>query len=296
MLVDQLTCSSTTSYNNTYFYNNGYPGVYTGNGKCSIIVEPCNENICQLRIDFLAFSLAPPNGNGDCITDFISITGGSSRVPRICGENTGQHVYVDFDGESPITITVYTTSSYTFNRQWQLLISQIACNSPYKAPSGCLQYYLDESGTVMSFNYASSASSLPNSIGVDGTRQLSNQQYGICIRMGANRCGIKWSQIGSDMYSFTITDDVNTVDPALIGTQAVQMTNCTTDYIIIPNPIQGGISVGSDRFCGLGLADTTSFTKPFVLYVVTDGNESQDIGNRGFKLSYLQNSCPVTQN
>lgn len=33
--------------------------------------------------------------------------------------------------------------------------------------------------------------------------------------------------------------------------------------------------------------------KPFILYSVTDSNETLDIGNRGFALTYTQNLCPV---
>ncbi|CAD7082002.1 unnamed protein product [Hermetia illucens] len=292
--VYQLTCGGSTNFNNTYFYNSGYPGTFNGGSKCALTVMPCSDEICQLRIDFLAFSLAPPNGDGECLTDFISITGGSSRVPRICGENAGQHVYVDFNGVNPIEIAVLTTGSYTFNRQWQLQVSQIACNSAYRAPSGCLQYYLDGSGTIMSFNYASSPNGLPNSIGVEGSRQLANQRYGICIRMGANKCSITYSQISSDIYSFTMTGDVGAIDPVLLGTVDVQSQQCTMDFIIIPNPAQGGVQLDSDRFCGLGLVPTTSYMKPFVLYVVHDANENTDISNRGFALDYSQGACPVT--
>lgn len=37
----------------------------------------------------------------------------------------------------------------------------------------------------------------------------------------------------------------------------------TTDFIIIPNPSQNGavLTSGSDRFCGLGIAATTSKSK-----------------------------------
>ncbi|XP_065361164.1 uncharacterized protein LOC135954851 [Calliphora vicina] len=291
--IYQKTCGATTQYNNTYFYNSGYPGTYSGGGRCTIVVQPCDANICQLRIDFLSLQLAPPNGDGFCLTDSLQITGGSSRVPAICGDNSGQHVYVDFNGESPITISVATSASYTFNRQWQFQIAQLACASPTLAPSGCLQYYMEDSGTVQSFNYGSAPNSLPNSIGVPGSRQIANHQYGICIRMGANKCSITWSQVDSDAYSFTLTNDVGAVDPSLLATEAVQSQECTTDFVIIPNPTQNGNTLPSDRFCGLGLVTTTSSTKPFVLYVVTDGNEDFDISNRGFYLSYSQNGCPV---
>lgn len=32
---------------------------------------------------------------------------------------------------------------------------------------------------------------------------------------------------------------------------------------------------------------------PFVVYSVTDADETLDIGNRGFALAYTQNACPV---
>ncbi|XP_055376739.1 uncharacterized protein LOC129608957 [Condylostylus longicornis] len=292
--VYQQSCGTTTAFNNTYFYNRGYPGTFPGGSSCTLIVEPCDSGICQLRIDFLAFSLAPPNGDGTCNIDYFSVNGGSSRVPRICGENSGSHVYVNFNGENPITLSILTTASFTFNRQWQMQVSQISCNSPNLAPSGCLQYYFDTSGTVQSFNYGSAASSALNSIGLPGTRQIANQQYGICIRMGSNQCSITWSQLSSDPYSFTVTGDVGALDPTLIGTSAVQSQDCTTDYVIIPYPTQNNARLPSDRFCGLGLGDTTSNIKPFVLYVVTDSNEDYDISNRGFALSYSQNTCPIS--
>lgn len=46
------------------------------------------------------------------------------------------------------------------------------------APSGCLQYYWASSGIIQSFNYGSAANSALNSVGVDGTRQLANMNYG----------------------------------------------------------------------------------------------------------------------
>lgn len=83
------------------------------------------------------------------------------------------------------------------------------------------------------------------------------------------------------------------VDPTILGTVAVQDQNCVTDFVTIPNAQQNGVTMPSDRFCGLGLQSTTSNTRPFVIYSVTNGNETPDIGNRGWSLSYTQNMCPV---
>lgn len=97
--------------------------------RCTYRITRAATDICQLRIDFLDFSLAPPNGDGTCNNDYMSVTGGSSRVPRICGENAGQHVYVNFNGDNPITVAMATTGTYTFDRHWNLQMSQIECAS-----------------------------------------------------------------------------------------------------------------------------------------------------------------------
>ncbi|XP_069702658.1 uncharacterized protein [Periplaneta americana] len=129
--VIQRTCGSTSNLNCTYFSNPGYPGLYTGNGRCSISITKCNSNICQLRIDLLDFTVGQPDANGNCLDDYLEITGGASSVPRICGENTGQHVYVDFPADNnPIQITVRTNPAVTANRKWNIRINQIECTSP----------------------------------------------------------------------------------------------------------------------------------------------------------------------
>lgn len=117
---------------------------------------------------------------------------------------------------------------------------------------------MNPSGVVRGFNYSPSANALPNSVGVEGTRQLANLAYGICVNIGVGQCAITWSPLASDIYSFTLTGDVGAVDPTLLGTAALQQQTCTTDYIIIPNARQNNAALGSDRFCGLGLAATTS--------------------------------------
>jgi len=37
-----------------------------------------------------------------------------------------------------------------------------------------------------------------------------------------------------------------------------------------------------------------AYSKPFILTVVTDGNEVNDTGNRGFSLSFQQEQCSGT--
>lgn len=104
----------------------------------------------------------------------------------------------------------------------------------------------------------------------------------------------KFFQPSGDIFAFSVTGDVGAIDPAILGTVAVQDQACTTDYVTIPAAQQNGVVVpGGDRFCGLGIDDTTSNARPFVIYTVTNGNETPDIGNRGWYFTYSQNMCPV---
>lgn len=123
------------------------------------------------------------------------------------------------------------------------------------APNGCLMYYTGVSGTVRSFNYGSTPNIATAMSGLTGTRQIANHNYGICIRMEAGYCSIRWSQT-ADPYSFTVSDNTESTDLPLLGTPEVGLVGnqCTTDFVVIPNPS----SIASDRFCGLGFPSVTS--------------------------------------
>lgn len=278
-----------------------------------------------MRIDFLSLNLAQPDGDGNCVYDAMTITGGGSQVPVICGENTGQHVYVDFENDNVIIINIATGNTVNIGRTWNLKISQIGCACPTKgkwyfvtnhyncykrfaAPSGCLMYYTDVSGTVQSFNYGTTANGELSSQLTTGTRQLVNQNYGICIAMEPGYCSIQWSQ--SQINSFTVSNDTE-ADADILGTPAASVGgfNCSYDFVIIPNPYIDTIPLNYDRFCGNGLPTVTctfkrrfvfllklcniflAFTKPFVLYVINNEDEVDGIANRGFSLDYTQQRC-----
>merc|ERR1719367_510544 len=110
-----LNCGQQSSENNTYFESKG-----TESGSCTLKICPCNDNICQLRLDFETFVLTGPStdatakcantgGNcigliakvdsaesGQCKTDLFSVSNpGGSAPPAICGTNTNEHMYVD---------------------------------------------------------------------------------------------------------------------------------------------------------------------------------------------------------
>ncbi|KAF7988917.1 hypothetical protein HCN44_007227 [Aphidius gifuensis] len=297
-------CGTTSNVNNTYFVNPGFYSSYEGGERCVITINKCNSNICQLRIDFLELSLSQPNGSGVCDYDFLLISGGSTSVPRICGDNSKQHVYVEFFENNPITISINTNAEYKFGRKWNLRIRQIACDSPWRAPTGCLQYYNTTSGSVTSFNYGTTtnprASILPPLV---GTRQLQNLNYGVCIRMALGYCTIEWSQ--SETNSFSISGDSSVVDYTPGIDYSSSGVDCDHNYVIIPNPSINGSRETTDRYCGNGFSTKTSKSKPFVLYIVTNTDPrangpstdpnapSPDLENRGFILNYRQILCDL---
>nr|XP_023015446.1 uncharacterized protein LOC111504952 [Leptinotarsa decemlineata] len=214
------TCGETSSYNSTYFTNAAYPTPVTGSTRCTMTIQRCNPDICQVRIDFLNFNLAQPNAMGVCNSDALFVTGGGGSVPVICGENTGQHIYVDFNGNDTINLIITTSATGpSLGRVWNFLVTQIACACPTRAPSGCLQFFNTTTGTVSSFNYGVGSNVIDPTTGLPGTRQLVNENYGICVGM-------------------------------------------------LP-----------------------ASSKPFVLTVVTNGDEVNDVANTGFSLSFMQLPC-----
>ena len=81
--------------NNSYFANPDFPGVWRGNvTRCStrVKIDAGDDDICQLRLDFLRFRLRGPGDNNyDCEIDRMTVLGGGSNVPAICGVNDGAH-------------------------------------------------------------------------------------------------------------------------------------------------------------------------------------------------------------
>lgn len=153
-------------------------------------------------MDFENFSIAQPEAvNHICNTDQFLVSGGSP-VPMICGTSHGDHskmnsmnliiclnftnllVYIDTGlGQSnPVVVTVIT-SGPTVPRTWRIRITQIPCTSISKAGQGCVQYHTGVYGRVKSYNFDTKTG-----------RQLSNQDYSICVRTERNFCSIQYQE------------------------------------------------------------------------------------------------------
>jgi len=207
------TCGATVSRNCTYIESPSYPSDYTTTGDCSYTVNRCQDDICQIRLDFTAVSLQQPKvstgtTNGDCSDTILDITGGLSansifsNPPNLCGTLTGQHVYID-SGRASTAATLKFTLASSLSNTWRIKVTQIECWSPVKAPQGCLQYfYGDNRHTVTSFNWDGTSSC--------STGCLSDEQsYSICFRPEKGMCGMMWSQtdVASSLSSFNLKDE-----------------------------------------------------------------------------------------
>ena len=83
-------------------------------------------------------------------------------TPVICGENAGQHVYVDIGPDSGASAKLDFTfgTSTTVSRLFEIKVTQVECwaeSRPYD--SGCLQYHTGTTGRITSFNFAQTSSS-----------------------------------------------------------------------------------------------------------------------------------------
>nr|XP_045603482.1 uncharacterized protein LOC123761498 [Procambarus clarkii] len=254
------TCNEATSLNNTYFIHPG--ATNTELGACTLTINRVAPNICQMRFDFLALELSQPDTNGVCTKDFLTVTGGVSSVPVICGSSSGQHIYYDVDPSGgAVKVTINRSVQASLSAAWNIQVTQIACDSVYRAPEGCLQHHTATAGTVYSFNFRNTAAS-PSA----GTRQLASQDYGICIRRADNYCGITWEPVNDNgNYGFTISSAADAILPELIGTfyTSSRDSDCTTDYVVIPGGMYTTSSTSTEatpagRYCGLGFPPTVT--------------------------------------
>ncbi|TRY80076.1 hypothetical protein TCAL_09320 [Tigriopus californicus] len=256
---------------------------------CTAMVCRCNSNVCQLRLDFQSFDIAQPNSDErlaaravqrtQCLDATFTATSRSGNPPVICGTNSGYHMILEADANcNRLNFDWFENAP----RQWRILITQVPCNSPNKAPEGCTQYFTGIMGTVESYNF-------------QGGTHLANQDYLNCVRTELGFCQIEWSHSPLE-GDFSISAD----KPG--GSSG---DNCSLDYV----GILGGFLPGNDpfnnpnndRFCGSGLMSRTStitstissIQVPFGLRFVTDLGETDDVDDLqgGFKLNYMQIPC-----
>lgn len=285
------SCDQKTITNITSFVNPGYPGTSKEETECQITVDLISKSVCQLKLDFQTLDLAQPSAEGVCETDSLTIEGSlnDAGLPTLCGNNTGQHIYVNIDPEGEGPAIKIKTGTSDFERKWNIIVTQIQCNSEDKAPDGCLQYYTAPSGVISSFNYKKPTADQITSEDVNS--HLSGLDYSACLASRDGACSVAWSpDADSSPYSLLMTGDALT-ETSSIGLEMATHVDCR-DYISIPN---GDYGTGTgDQYCGLGFPSlVTSSSTPFLLRVKTNGNETTDMdkSNVGFSLKYEKIKC-----
>lgn len=251
--VISLACGDTTYDNCTYL---SQASTTTPGSGCTYKICPISTSVNRIRLDFTTFEIASPvvptdvtgeagpatltegGAIGHCATDTFTATG----APVICGKNTGQHMVLDTDGSTCINV-VFSYGGDTEARTYNIHVTQFDALNDMGGPTGCLQYFTADTGTIMSFNFKADAA-----IGNIGSQpHLANQDYSICIRRNADKCAICYSEsityiVGSGAISVTGTFGVSTqnANSATADPQnALAGALCQTDFITIPNGLAG---------------------------------------------------------
>ena len=134
-----------------------------------------------------------------CDRHMVTITpvdGSSDRVNvgKLCGDNTGQHLYIHLHRnremrESSMMMTpVMIMFSFTMNQPYtyNIMVTQLDHTRDEDmekiAPAGCHQYFRNDTGELVSFNFNENA---PMS-----SRYQPNLRYTMCIDPMGGRCQV----------------------------------------------------------------------------------------------------------
>lgn len=305
MLSD--SSSTTVNYNDTYLQNPSYPSTYGSTSSLSYTVNKVQSDVCWLRLDFETFTITGPvtteDLGGKCSSDkfVVTVTSGQ-QIPEICGDNTGQHIYVNMGaGASDSAGLAFSFTGSSTSRKWEIKTAQIPCGSNYAPRDGCLQWHTGLTGSMSTFNFNSASGN-----------HLALQNYEICVRQEQGYCCIEYSVCGTDLSNFSLNNVValiqdtakSVVGSVCFATTTGVASDTTADYIVIEGSGAGcNADPSNSRYCGNILhsqADSKisipicDCTAPFYVGIHTDEKEdtkSVDSIDRGVCLNYQQIPC-----
>merc|ERR1712002_1002843 len=211
------------------------------------------ENKVQMLLEFYSFDIMGPT-EGDCDEDKMEIiVPGSMQIPTLCGNNDGQHMYIDlsnYDSSSDEMKIVMTLSSETYTRSWNVNVTYL---SSYETSHPlCLQYFTETSGVISSFNYGNYAST---------PQYLNNQEYTVCFKYLSNYC-----DIGFTFNTLSLDGSIGSCGNDYVQIQSLKLCGEETDY-----PVTGNA------------------TGPINVLVSSD-DDYQSM-NEGFELAYTMMMC-----
>jgi len=313
----EVSCGGSSEAPVTYFQSPNHPEKDNNDVACNFNIRTAPK-VCQLRVDFLEFELPAPNTDGRCQANNgfniyapstpNGILGGSEQV-GLCGLNNGQHLYIPVEprdtvqmqftlsGTSVVPLARVTSLASRISYIWNLKITQVECDvdneamNALEAPSGCLQYFRGNFGTISSFNLDASSAMSPGQDyyicifkSVDDTRtdcsvELRAQTFGLAVdsREVACEAGDQVVNGAFQCCSFPGT--------SFLGINAEELGRSVTD----PNIIRY-------RYCGQKLGGVNQVTVNGGPYVINVRSGSWAIGASqpayavGFNLDYKMNT------
>merc|ERR1711963_560577 len=185
----------TVTQNCSYIENVDFPAAEAATATNTYMINKCSSEICQIRLDFVMGNFAQPVANtGQCTArETVTVTsGGGESIPVLCGDMTGQHLYFDAgDANLAGTVAIATNAANAAGgtKSWRIKVSQIECDSTTRAPNGCLQYFLENTNTIQTFNWDGATARACADGGL-----LAAQDYRACIRQNAGMCSIQWAE------------------------------------------------------------------------------------------------------
>ncbi|XP_018493740.1 uncharacterized protein LOC108863710 [Galendromus occidentalis] len=309
------SCRETMRHNLSYFVPPSYPEKEEEANVCPLKIA-FEATICQIRLDFERFDILGPKG-GDCVDDLFVVLGGNvnHRVPVICGQNANQHIYVNVDTvEGPLELQMITGIA-RYSRDWRIKVSMVPCDSPFKAPNGCLQFFTGGVGNFRSFNF--------NQPDTNRSGYLNSVDYAICLRRERDMCYVTYSvgrgtgnsenspgKKDNAAASTPTTTPRGPRDNSLIRSNSFGIATSTDKSMDFQSDSKGGSSkctgdylaiFGLERFCG-GAFSLTSGSKENQPITVKDSGplmvlfkSDKTFNGRGFDIDFVQGPCmPIT--
>jgi len=263
-VISVSTCGGTVSQNCSYIENVGFPSGRTLTGACAYTINRCSSDICQIRLDYTKFNIGQPTDPtlGDCSTgDQLVITPGATpstnvkiTPPTICGNNDGQHMYVDA-GIVTIAATLTFTTNTAGTGAWRVKVSQIECWSRERAPQNCLQYFRSVMAVVKTFNWNGGAGDCSTGCFTQ------SQDYNACFRKERGMCSIQYTptQVTSgDAFNLGNLVPANTFASTGLANcmnAFVQIQDVSPKTIVTSNPDAAtGLLDVDNYFCGSQLS------------------------------------------
>jgi hypothetical protein len=183
-----FTCGQTVIGNETIITSPGFPEHTTKSDVCEVSIFK-QLGVAQVRLDLEVFDIAGADSSGVCSEDVMEVTGGNadSAVPKICGMNQGQHLYIPVEKTlalTPLVIKFSFSKTSTAHRIFKIRVTQLKKDHPDLAPVGCVQYYNGKEGVVRSFNY--------EHVKNVGIRTIKGLKYRVCFKKSdKDHCKVK---------------------------------------------------------------------------------------------------------